>query len=433
MVKGQWVYQMMWLGKFLRNILFAIFAVFIALPCFAESDDIGDYGRWSTDANRELVVSAIVDELNNFGPTATSVPHSFVPIEAKLGLAFMGGMAKVGNALDYSLVRFAIMFMLVAYAFWVAFEAYNLIGTGADAKKTVKDILMKGIIISVWLIVLKFGIAKAFSMIMLPIISAGTFLSTTIWASITSTAGFALPDTCAAIKDYAQIYTPEDLKITAETAAGILCMPSQMSGFFVTIIGIGWRWIVSSAGVSLFSAAVGIIITWLALKAMWKYLFIALGVIADIFLALMLLPFTAIAETTAKTQYKGVAGDIFNSFLGIFKAESLETQITRIVKAVLYFVCLAVATGVAVSLLTFVVNPTNGELNSEFAGFDGAVLLILTLLLVCYMADKTKKLAGDWGGKIDAGFGDQVKQDVTKLWNQSKDNWKKFRELVKKK
>lgn len=422
---------MMWLGKFLRNVLFAIFAVFIALPCFAESDDIGDYGRWSTDANRELVVSAIVDELNNFGPTATSVPHSFVPIEAKLGLAFMGGMAKVGNALDYSLVRFAIMFMLVAYAFWVAFEAYNLIGTAGDAKKTIENVLKKGLIISVWLIVLKFGIARAFTMIMVPIVSAGTFIATTIWESITSAAGYTLPNTCEAIKQYATTALPGNVQITADAASGLLCIPTQMSAFFMTIIEIGWKWVIAGVGTSLFTSIIGIYITYLALKSIWKYMFIALGVIADIFLSLLLLPFTAIAETTAKTQYKGVAGDIFNTFLDIFKAEKLETQITRIVKAALYFVCLAVATGVAVSLLTFVVNPASGEILTS-GGLDGAILLILSLMLVCYMAEKSQKLASDWGGKIETGFGDQVKKDTEKLWELTKKRWKQTRDLFKK-
>ena len=162
-------------------------------------------------------------------------------------------------------------------------------------------------------------------------------------------------------------------------------------------------------------------------------MFIALGVIADLFLALLLLPFTAIAETIAKTNYKGVAGNIFNSFLDIFKTEKLETQITRIINAALYFVCLAVATGVSVSLLTFVIDPMTGQLNSEFGGFDGAILLILTLLLVSYMADKTTSLANDWSGKIDSEFGDKVKKDAEKGWKLLQENWKKFSNVVKKK
>ena len=420
----------------LRKILIAILAIFIAMPGFADdfmggSGDIGDFGRWATDENRGAVTSRIVDELQHFGPTATDVTHGYVPIEAKLGLAFMGGMTRIGVALDNSFGTFAIMFMLIAYAFWVAFEAYNLIGTGADAKKTFETVLKKGLIISAWLIVLKFGIARAFTMIMVPIISVGTYIATTIWESITSVAGYTLPNTCDAIKQYATIAMPADTQITADAAAGLLCIPTQMSAFFMTIVEIGWRWVVAGVGASLFTSAIGIYVTYLALKSIWKYLFVALGVIADIFLALLMLPFTAIAETTAKTQYKGVAGDIFNTFLDIFKAEKLETQITRIVKAALYFVCLAVATGVAVSLLTFVVNPATGEILTS-GGLDGAILLILSLMLVCYMADKSQKLATDWGGKIETGFGDQVKKDTEKLWELTKKRWKQGRDLFKK-
>lgn len=425
---------MMKTRDFLRKILIVIFAIFIAVPGFADttygSGDIGDYGTWATEENRSLVTGRIVDELNNFGPTATTVAHSYVPIEAKLGLAFMGGMARVGVALDNSLATFAIMFMLIAYAFLIAFEAYHLIGSGGDAKKAVEDILKKGLIISAWLIVLKFGIAHAFTTIMVPIISAGTYIATTIWDAITGVVGYKLPDTCEAIRQYAATSTPENLQITADSAAGLLCIPTQMSAFFTTIIGIGWKWVVAGVGASLFTSAIGLYITYLALKSIWKYLFVSLGVIADIFLSLLLLPFTAIAETTAKTQYKGVAGDIFNSFLDIFKAEKLETQITRIVKAAIYFVCLAVATGVSVSLLTFVVNPNTGQLLTGF-GFDGAILLILSLLLVCYMAEKSQKLASDWGGKIESGLGDKVKKDTEKLWELTKKRWKQARDIVK--
>lgn len=419
-----------------RKILIAIFAVFIAIPAFADtfmggSGDIGDFGRWATEENRGLVTSRIVDELQNFGPTATNVTHAYVPVEAKVGLAFIGGMTQIATALDKTLGQFAIMFMLIAYAFWVAFEAYNLIGTAGDAKKTIENVLKKGLIISVWLIVLKFGIARAFTMIMVPIVSAGTFIATTIWESITSAAGYALPNTCEAIRQYATTALPGNVQITADAASGLLCIPTQMSAFFMTIIEIGWKWVIAGVGTSLFTSIIGIYITYLALKSIWKYMFIALGVIADIFLSLLLLPFTAIAETTAKTQYKGVAGDIFNTFLDIFKAEKLETQITRIVKAALYFVCLAVATGVAVSLLTFVVNPASGEILTS-GGLDGAILLILSLMLVCYMAEKSQKLATEWGGKIETGFGDQVKKETEKLWELTKKRWKQTRDLFKK-
>ncbi len=422
-----------------RKIIFVIVALFIAIPGFADTGDIGLYGRWATEENLTLVKNTITDEVTHFAPLDTVINDDFVPIEAKLGLAFMGGMAKVGAALDISLVRFAILFMLIAYAFWVSFEAYNLILAKETVKKTVKNIVIKGMWIAIWISVLNFGVAQIFTMVMTPVISLGTFIAHTILDGITSVTGQHLINNCAAIKQYAAenlSYTTgaevipgtlESLKISSESAAELLCMPTQMSAFFTTIIKIGWQWIFSSIGFSLFSAVLGILIIYLALKNIWKYLFIALDVIADLFLGMLLLPFTAIAETTAKTKYSGVAGDLFNSFLVIFKAEDLKTQINRIIKACLYFICLAITVGVSLSLLTFIIDPTTGRLIDFNHGIDDTIVLILILLLICYMLDKAKSLADKWAGKIDAGFGTQLQQDVTKLWKISVGYWNKIR------
>ena len=426
------------LYKFLRKILIAVFALCIITPCFALdlSPDISPEGSWATEHNRELVTSRITEELNKFGPTATTVSNSYVPIEAKLGLAFMGGLSRVGTALERPLVNFLTLFILIAYAFWVAFEAYNLIIAKTETNKVVKDIVIKGIFVAAWLLVMNHGLAKSFADIIMPLVSIGTFLSNTIWESIVNSAGFTLTDTCEAIKNYANTPTnlPADLQISSDAAAELLCIPTQMTTFFTSIIGIGWKWVVMGVGMSLFGVLTGLYVTYLALKNIWKYLFMALSVIADLFISLLLLPFTAVAETTAKTNYKGVAGDIFNSFLGIFKAENLETQITRIIKASLYFVCLALATGIALSLLTFVINPQTGELLhiATFDGFNGGIILILTLLLVSYLADKAQELSDKWGAKIDDSLGQQTKKDAEKLWKITKDNWKKLRNLRKK-
>ena len=436
---------------FLKKILIAVFALFIALPCFAQSDDIGDYGSWATEHNQQLVNGAISQDLRNFSPPTTDIS---VPIEAQLGLSFMGGLSKVGMSLDYSLSNFVIIFMLIAYAFWVAMEAYNLIESGGDAKETVKKVLMKGLLISGWIIILDFGIIQAFTMIMIPIVSVGSFITNTIWQGVTSAAGYSTADfetTCNAITQYASSnisatlatvpdsgVTPstlDSLKLSTESAAGLLCIPTQMSSFFWSIIRIGWGWVISNIGVSLFGAVIGLYITYLGLKNIWKFLFISLSIIADLFMGLLLLPFTAIAETIAKTNYKGVAGDLFNSFLDIFKeTEKLEKQINRIIKAVLYFMCLAVAIGVSISLLTFIIDPVTGQISPDMNvdGMGGAIILILALLLVCYMAEKSQKLAEDWGGKIDAGLGEQVQKGVSTLWDGSKKRWKQLRDLGKK-
>jgi len=424
---------MMTMHSILRKILIAIFALFITVPVMAGPDADADEFGFATEHNQELVNDHLSHDLSNFGPV--TMPDEHVPLEAKIGLAFVGGLSKVALALDDSLTNFVIIFILLAYAFWLSFEAYNLIGGGAkDAKETVKDILMKGIIISIWLMVLGMGLAKYFAMIMVPIVSIGGVISKVILDAAMSASGMELANTCDAIKNYAVASASPDLQTTAESVAGLLCIPSQMSAFFKTTMKLGWSWVIGGVGVSLFGALIGLYITWLSLKCIWRFLFISLSVVADLFLALMLLPFTAIAETTAKTNYKGVAGDIFNSFLGIFKAESLETQINRMIKAALYFVCLAVAVGVSLSLLSYVINPTNGQISTAMRidGIGGVLILILALLLVNYMAEKSQSLAESWGGKIDEGIGKEVQKDVKDLWESSKKAFTKLRTAIKK-
>lgn len=425
---------MITMRNILRKILIAVFALFIALPAFAASaNDDNDLGHWATESNRELVTSQLTKELKEFGPTATPVNEGFVPIEAKVGVAFIGGLAHLGVPLDRALTRFAIIFILIAYAFWVAFEAYNLIGAKTETKETIKNVVIKGLIISGWIIVLNFGIVRLFSAIMIPIISLGVYISHLIWQGIAEVAGYSVPDTCEAIKNYAATNISDklpnvqnevvssglvaSLKDTTNSSAGILCIPTQLSAFFVTIIELGWKWVVGSIGVSLLAFILGLYITYLGLKSIWKFMFITLGVVADIFMSLLLLPFTAVAETIAKTSYKGVAGDIFNSFLEIFKTEKLETQINRIIKALLYFICLGITVGVAVALFSFIIDPHTGKLAPamDIDGMGGVLILILALLLVCYLADKAQKLAEDWGGKLDNEVGDRFKKDMERL------------------
>jgi len=94
-----------------------------------------------------------------------------------------------------------------------------------------------------------------------------------------------------------------------------------------------------------------------------------------------------------------------------------------------------VAIGVSMALLAFIIDPATGKILStqELTGFAGAMVLILTLLLVCYLADKSKKLAEDWGGKIDASWGEGVAKDLKHLWTLTKSNVKDLKKLGDKK
>ena len=152
----------------------------------------------------------------------------------------------------------------------------------------------------------------------------------------------------------------------------------------------------------------------------------------DLFLSVLMLPFTAIAETIKSTSYKGIAGDIFNGFLGLFKPESLENQILRFINAAIYFVSLSIVIAVCVALLSGVMD-TN--LASEVPTLEnsGFVPTLLTGCLVAYLVNRADKIATDIGGKIDDSFGKKFGEDVKKLGKNTYGFGKKVVDIIRKK
>ncbi|MBO7560125.1 MAG: hypothetical protein J6T27_03130, partial [Alphaproteobacteria bacterium] len=135
--------------------------------------DIGDFGAWTTDHNREELVQTVQNDLNVFGSGfEREYVETGVPVEAKLGIAFMSALTHTAHILDDSLVRFINIFLIVAFVFWVMFEAYRIIkDSKVKAMPTIEDIIKKGIILAIWLIVLGMGLPRLFGMIMGPIVA----------------------------------------------------------------------------------------------------------------------------------------------------------------------------------------------------------------------------------------------------------------------
>ena len=132
-----------------------------------------------------------------------------------------------------------------------------------------------------------------------------------------------------------------------------------------------------------------------------------------------MLPFTAIAETTAKTTYKGIAGDIFNGFLKLFSAESLQAQLARFVGAAWHFITMSVIISICIALL------------SDIVDFDGTTMLpkfednnvwkvMLISALTWWLAKKSSDLANEFGGKISYEIGTGIKDDIKGLWGDTK-------------
>lgn len=436
--------------RFLSIICITLVSLCFLAPSFCETTnlpagDIGDYGAWATENNLKKITTDLSSDIENFqGDFQNKVVADYVPAEAKIGLAFMNGLSYIAQVLNSSLVRFMIVFIIVMYLLWVTFEAYTIIiGQGkvagfASGKGTMFEIVKRGALVLMWIAVLKVGPAQAFMMVMSPILQVANYISDGILTVASGAMGVdELPDTCAAIREYATAHISDDNILSASQVSDIMCLPSRLSGFCYSAVAVGWRWMLYGIGTSAFSFLCGLIFVCGFVYLTWRFVFIAFGVIADLFLAVMLLPFTALSETVKETSYKGIIGRFYNGFLGVFNVSninkeigSLESQIGRIIDAALHFIVLSIVITLCSAFLSQIVtvNSMNGVPHFDSPGF---FITILILALAIYFAKQAETIATELGGSINTSIGDNLRNDVKGLWNLTKKNAEKIRDIIR--
>lgn len=412
----------------IRKIISKFLVCILCLLClhgvsFAESNipsgDIDEYGDWLTEDNMEKVNANLSSNLTSFQHNfqASVNDTTFVPIEAKIGLVFMRALSSVDSVLQNSLVHFTIIFLFIMYAFWVALEAYKLIRDSNDYKKALYDIFTKGINIAVWVMILNYGPAKIFNMIITPIISIGTYLSDFILNTVSKTYDIVIPDTCTAIHDYVNSNASGKMLIDSDAAANIMCLPARISVFFYRATAAALSWIaVGGIGHSTTAVVAGAICAVIFIKCIFKYAFMTLGIIADLFLKLLLLPFTAISESMPSTSEKNYVGQIFSGILKIFNTQKISDIIAAFINTAIYFVSLSIVIAICAALLTKVISVSPDHTYS--IGF--AIPSILCGCFVLYLAGKADEFAKKIGGSIDNSFGEQLQKDTKTVWNNTK-------------
>lgn len=421
--------------RFLSIVLVAFTAMFAVHQSIAldtgnlVTGDIGDFGTWVTEHNQNTVLQNVRQDLNDFeSEYGQEYIRTGVPIEARLGIAFVRALDYIARILDNSLVKFINIFLVVAFIFWAMLQAYQLITDNKTrAMPTVEEIAKKGAIVAIWVLLLSGGIQWFFGTIMGPIFGFSSYVSNLILNATTSVGGFVLDNNCPSIHAYAASHMSGTTIMTPDFAANIICVPARLSGFYYGAIKYGWSLVLSGLGVSTFTFLLGLVFVGLFLYTAYKFLFVAFGVIADLFLVIIFLPFTAVAETVNKTSYKGIAGDIYNGFLGLFNTSNLSSQIKKFVDAAIYFISLSIIISVAGALLASAVS-----LNSQthiITILNGDVItLILTGALVAYIAAHTEEFAKSIGGAVDYAIGSNLQKDLKTVYNSTK---KKAEEFIK--
>jgi len=380
--------------------------------------DVGEYGNWLTVDNMEKYNADLSGDVKSFQQTFQTNLHStnFVPVEVKLGLVFMKALSSIDYVLQISLVRFVIWFLFVMYAFWIGLEAYRMIRDSADYKTVLYDIFIKGFTIAIWVIVLEIGPAKLFTILITPILSLGVYLSDFILDAVAQTYNVVIPDTCATIHKYVDANTSEQMLINADAAANIMCLPGRLSVYFYHATASAFEWMINGFGHSATMVIVGLVCAIMFIGCIFKYAFMTLGVVADLFLTLLMLPFTALAESMPGSKESNYAGQIFSGLLGVFNTQKLSSVISKFINAAIYFVSLAIVIAICAALLTNIVSISKA--NTYTVG--SAMTMILCGALVFYLAGKTDDLVKSIGGEINNSFGKQLQNDTKTLWNNVK-------------
>jgi hypothetical protein len=261
-------------------------------------------------------------------------------------------------------------------------------------------------------------------------------ISDIILNSVTAAATVSLPDTCAAIHQYTAARPISGAIISPEATANLLCVPTRMAGFMYTCVAAGLEWMKIGIGTSALTFFAGAVFVVIFIRNIWLFAVEALGVISSLFLAVMLLPFTAIAECfNGKTNMKDP--DLFSRFfemltqmLGNGKLK-LVGQLRTFIDAAIYYIILSIVASIGLALLAGVAQVNFADAVPTVKNNDFMMVLIVGAL-VSHLANKAGSIAKDLGGAIEGEFGKKVGDDLTKAWKGTKSTAQSWYKAYKK-
>lgn len=382
------------------------------------TDEVKDKTNWFNIDIIGKFTQNLKADVKKFEPKINIKSKEFVPIEARIGLMFMKALSSIDYIFQISLVRFVVIFLFLMYAVFIGLSAYKMIEQSTDYKTVLYNIVKRGVILAVWVLILYYGPAKIFSAVISPILALAAYLSNFILDTVANNYNVDIPDTCAAIHNYIDANNVADkMLIDSNAAANIMCVPSRISVFFYHAVATGFKWMIDGFGNSATMVIVGIVSIVVFIKCAFKYAFMTLGVVADLFLTLLMLPFTAVAETLpAAPDGKSIIGRIYEAFMTLFKTKKLPAVFATFVNAAIYFVGLSIIIAICAALLSNIISVTG---NNEYV-IGSVVTTILAGCAVLYLANQTDKLAKQLGGEINNSFGEKLQKEAKTLWKDAK-------------
>ncbi len=385
------------------------------------------------------LATTIADQTKNQIPSASYMSDSnYIPVEIRLGSIIIDGFGFINEMLYPFFANLLTTLLIIFLAFWLSGEAYQMINSGKTSLTNGTTIVKKIFLVIIWTAIIQSNPAQVFAYIMGPIIQMGSNITDFI---ITAMTGMPLDNTCDNIHRMVQNNTDTSFLqyplLSPEAKANILCLTARISKLYTQFIVLGFKWMGQGLLLQPLTFLIGLTLVIMFIYIGFKFMLETIGIIIDLIIALLLLPFCAIKECfSGGISYKGLEGipqQLFGSIVSIFSFGDYKGLITKILKSVLYFWILAIIIGICYEMMAYTLNLNPNILDSATLpsqGDMGFMTILLAGILTCYLIKKAPEYAKTMGGAFDSPTGESLKSETKKLYDWTK---KAITDMMKKK
>lgn len=312
-----------------------------------------------------------------------------LPLDIRAALTITEGLGTTSEIIYGNLLGVIISLLWIFFAFWFGLQAWGIMRGDLQIRDASEKIVKKMLLVIVAVFILESNPAEWFMLIFGGIASIGQYAGDLFLSSATGT---GMATSCGEIYN---MIADADINfgfLGAENTASVICMTGRITEFFYAAIMTSFDLATANAGVDLLGLLLGVVGVVLFGYCIFKFAFITLGIIVDIMLMLMFLPFVAFTECfKSGWNDKELAGRIMSKIANAFGDEDLSKQIQTFIQAIIYIVAVSLVASLCFLMISGIV--ANGDPN---------MIVMLTGGTLCaYMIYKTEKIAEDLGGKIN--------------------------------
>ncbi|MDR0319556.1 MAG: hypothetical protein LBH81_02340 [Rickettsiales bacterium] len=342
--------------------------------------------------------------LRNSVPNAASLETKGVPLDIRAGLLVVEGLSTVAMLIYKNLIDVIIWLLFIFFAFWWGLEAWSVVYAKSKISDTVKKAVKKGIIITVAVFVLKSNPAEWFMILMSAVARVGNYAADLF---LTEATGMGISQSCAAVHAMVVAGGNSFGFLGPENVASVLCMTGRITEFFWTALSQSFALIGTGIGTNVALAVLGVAGVALFLWCAVKFTIMTLGVVVDMTLMLMFLPFVAFKESFKDGWSKDApfASAIFERIANSFGGGDISGQIKKLVQVLIYIIAVALISSICYLLMKGIL-AENG---------NSMVYTLLGGALCAYLISQTDKIATQMGGAVDKEWTGKIQENVNSL------------------